>query len=60
MEVFMPLVAVIAGALTPVVVAIYAARREREEDALALQPLEHRAVRVVDYYRPGMRRTQDF
>ena len=60
MEVFMPLVAVIAGALTPVVVALNAARREQEEDALALQPLEHRAVRVVDYYRPGMRRTQDF
>jgi hypothetical protein len=59
MEIYMPLIAVIIGVLTPVIVGINVARREREEQELCLVPLEHRAVKVLDHYRHGARRTLD-
>lgn len=44
MEIYMPLIAVIAGALTPVLLALYIAKREQDEQELYLVPLEQRAT----------------
>jgi len=60
MDIYMPLIAVLVGALTPVIVAFSLARQESEESELALVPLQHRAVKVRDHYRHGVSRTLDF
>jgi hypothetical protein len=55
MEIYIPLVAVIIGALTPVIVGLYVARREREEQQPSLVPLRQGEADTGDHYRHGSR-----
>jgi hypothetical protein len=52
MDIYMPLIAVGVGALTPVIFGLWLALRERDEEEQALVPLERRSLQIpTDQHR---------